>query len=961
MTDTSIPASTASASLDQAVHEGFQQAVAHHQAGQFQEAERLYRAVLQIYPNHPDANHNLGVLAVQAKQPIASLPHFMAALEADPACGQYWLSYIDALLQAGQLETARQVLAHAQRQGLHGEAADTLAVRLGSGEPVANQSENHRLDDAPQALSAAQRDAAKQRISAKPAKFAKKAIPAGMAGQEPSLQDINMLVALFNNGRYAEMEILARKVAERFPDNGIGWKAVGAALLQQWRYADALPPLQKAAALLQGDAETHNNLGNAFLNLGRFAEAEASYRRALEIKPDYVEVHSKLGNTLKNQGRFAEAEASYRRALEIKPDYAEAYYNLGVAFQEQDRLDEAVDSYRHALKIRPDYAEAHSNLGAALWKQGRFPEAEDSYRRALEIKPDFPEGLSNLASILNARDEPITALNLAAQSLQLKETTEAKGIFVACVKRLTFRDSNAALQALLVRALSEPWGKPSDLARVGADLVKSDRDIGACVSRAVEAWPQRLPMQHLLGSQGIAQVAHDPLLRVLLCSAPICDIELERFLTMVRQGLLDTATEAITSTGEDQTILGFYGSLAQQCFINEYVFALTDDEADRADALRNSLTAALETGSPVPALWPVAAAAYFPLQSLPLAARLLDRTWPDAVLAVLVQQVREPAEEEQYRPLIPRLTAIENEVSLQVQNQYEANPYPRWVKAGPPGKPMTVDEFLHKIFPAIAFRPFGKDTVDVLIGGCGTGLHPIGVAQRFRNARILAIDLSLTSLCYAQRKARELGLDMIEYAQADILKMGTLNRSFDIIESVGVLHHLHDPLAGWKVLLSLLRPGGIMKLGFYSEVARRDIIRTRSFIAEQGYGSSSEDIRRCRQDLIDLSEKTNLGFTVRSEDFFSISACRDLLFHVQEHRMTLLGIDTFLNENNLRFLGFEIDAHILHAFRRRFPNDPTMTNLAYWQIFEEDNPDTFLGMYQFWIQKADSPQFPPAP
>jgi len=89
----------------------------------------------------------------------------------------------------------------------------------------------------------------------------------------------------------------------------------------------------------------------------------------------------------------------------------------------------------------------------------------------------------------------------------------------------------------------------------------------------------------------------------------------------------------------------------------------------------------------------------------------------------------------------------------------------------------------------------------------------------------LAVDLSISSLAYAKRKSRKLGLTTIEYAQADLLKLGSLGRSFDIIESSGVLHHLAAPWAGWRVLLSLLRPGGFMRLGFYSEVARRDIVR----------------------------------------------------------------------------------------------------------------------------------------
>jgi SAM-dependent methyltransferase len=209
----------------------------------------------------------------------------------------------------------------------------------------------------------------------------------------------------------------------------------------------------------------------------------------------------------------------------------------------------------------------------------------------------------------------------------------------------------------------------------------------------------------------------------------------------------------------------------------------------------------------------------------------------------------------------------------------------------------------------------------------------------------------MSSLSYAKRKTGEMGVTGIEYAQADIMKLGSLERRFDVIESCGVLHHLADPLAGWRVLLSLLRPGGLMKLGFYSELARRDIVRTRAFIAEQGYGSSPEEIRRCRQDMMATSGDAALARMFRITDFYSTSECRDLLFHVQEHRMTLTGIDTFLRENGLVFLGFEIKPNFLRAYKLRFPEDAAATNLGQWQIFENENPDTFIGMYNFWIQK----------
>lgn len=95
-------------------------------------------------------------------------------------------------------------------------------------------------------------------------------------GGEPAPQEIDMLVALFNQKRYAEMETFAREMTARFPNHEIGWKAMGTALLQQGHTAEALAPLQKAADLSEGDFQPYNNLGNALVKLDRLREAEAS-------------------------------------------------------------------------------------------------------------------------------------------------------------------------------------------------------------------------------------------------------------------------------------------------------------------------------------------------------------------------------------------------------------------------------------------------------------------------------------------------------------------------------------------------------------------------------------------------------------------------------------------------------------------------------------------------------------
>jgi predicted O-linked N-acetylglucosamine transferase (SPINDLY family) len=323
-------------------------------------------------------------------QPAASLPYFKAAVEASPNQGQYWKRYIDALIQADQIDVARDMLEQGRQQGLQGEELDSLIVRLGDVAQSAEQTINTH-DTVLQN--------SKKKNKTKPDKSAKKL--AQNKGINPSSQEINTLVTLLSKRRYTEALTLAQNMTIRFPQHGFGWKVLGALFQQMGRSTDALNPMQKAAALSPDDAETYSNLGAILKDMGRSDEAVHSYRRALEIKPDYAPAHFNLGIALSDLGRQDEADLSYRRALEIKPDYAEAHNNLGLILNKLGRLKEAEACYLRALEINSDYMEAHTNLGNTLIDMGRMDEAEVSYRRALGIKPDFAEGYHNLLCSLS--------------------------------------------------------------------------------------------------------------------------------------------------------------------------------------------------------------------------------------------------------------------------------------------------------------------------------------------------------------------------------------------------------------------------------------------------------------------------------------------------------------------------------------------------------------------------------
>ena len=185
--------------------------------------------------------------------------------------------------------------------------------------------------------------------------------------------------------------------------------------------------------------------------------------------------------------------------------------------------------------------------------------------------------------------------------------------------------------------------------------------------------------------------------------------------------------------------------------------------------------------------------------------------------------------------------------------------------------------------------------------------------------------------------------------QADILNLDKIEMKFDIVESVGVLHHMDNPINGWKILTNCLKPGGLMRIGLYSEIARQHITKTRLEIEKSGIGTNPAEMKSFRNKLKKSSMEHHKEI-LKSSDFYSLSNFRDLLFHVQEHCFTLQKIQNCLDKLNLRFCGFEGN-DIIHNFKVANIGVDDPYDLEKWSTFEKDNPLIFRGMYQFWCQK----------
>ncbi len=568
------------------------------------------------------------------------------------------------------------------------------------------------------------------------------------------------------------------------------------------------------------------------------------------------------------------------------------------------------------------------------FRNGAFGPAQDLCRAVLAREPRHVRSLVLLGDIAQQEGRNRAAVKLLTQALACDETDAAAHDTLALAYQALGRHSDAVqhFTQAIVLGLAEAEA-----------LIKRSAAVAAPLQRLTQAWPRPLQIPELLGPDGAAPLAREALLIALLQTRPVCDIELERLLTALRRGLLLAGADQHCALDDD---LGFFAALAEQCFINEYVFACETAEAAQWRALRDRLAQALASGTAVAPRDVIVAACYRPLHELPHAASLRDRSWPDTVARIVRQQVCEPLEEDADRDVIPALTAIDDPTSLQVRAQYEESPFPRWTIA-PPATPTT---FAGHLQETLGLVPGGwsaaRRSVDVLIAGCGTGNHSIYTARRFPQARILALDLSRASLAYARRKSRALALNDIEYAQADILRLASLDRRFDVIEAVGVLHHLADPEAGWRTLLELLRPNGLMFVGLYSASARLAVNAARAFVAAHGFRATADDIRAGRQALI------RSGHALPYRDFASISGCRDLLFNVMEHQFTLPRIAAFLAAEGLAFLGFELPADIRIAFAQHDPRAAAPRDLAAWDAFEAKHPQTFVNMYCFWLQKS---------
>lgn len=460
----------------------------------------------------------------------------------------------------------------------------------------------------------------------------------------------------------------------------------------------------------------------------------------------------------------------------------------------------------------------------------------------------------------------------------------------------------------------------------------------------------------MLSSKGRG-LLRDRLFLAALSSETCMDLDIAALLAAGRRALLRQGPSDKTPK---KHLVDFTCALIRQCEINEYVFAVDAGE-QRELAQISIVPEAIHKGSKK-AVWSFCLRAlYEPIHVL-LGTEAKDADFggvsPQAVGALISQHLNGHRREAECAAAIESLDAARDDTLDKVAAFYEGNPYPRWQSIQFPPT-----DAKHRQLGALADRQhlsFFEHPFNVLVAGCGTGQHALKCAVGYGgDAQVLAFDLSRASLAYGAAMAERFGVTNIRFLQMDLLGAEALDETFHVIESIGVLHHLADPLAGWRALLTRLAPGGLMRIGLYSELARREITELRQAITDRGIEDSADSVRAFRQELI-AAPQGQPGTSLRtSGDFYTLNNFRDLLFHVNEVPLALPQIKDFLAGQNLTFLGFEIPPWVRHHHGDDMPAASEATDLDRWWQFEQAHPDVFQGMYVFWCRSESEP--PPGP
>ncbi len=610
-------------------------------------------------------------------------------------------------------------------------------------------------------------------------------------------------------------------------------------------------------------------------------------------------VHTELKN-------YKLAKNLFIKVVNLSPNYTDGYYNLANIYNKLDEKEKAIKNYKKVIELDNNYFKAHNNLGNIYRKKGLNKKAIECYLSTLEINSNYKVAYYNLAGVLQFYILDVEYKNINKYLLHLLK------------EKIIVRPNSIASNVLNILYLNTDIKKNLSLMKDKITIENFN-----CV---------------------LENLQKNSLLMQFMKVCPIPDYYIEKNFVKIRKEILNHTYKS----NIDKNHINFLISLSMQCFLNEYIYGQSKNEIEKIQNIDERIKNNLKENKKISDLEILCLSCYEPLTNFSWSNKI---KFSNKLKVIFELHLNQNEIENQISKRIKSISKVEDRVSIKVKKQYEENPYPRWENLGLSIQPRKIKAVINDSALNLDLNKMpNSECPRILIAGCGTGQHAITTASKYKNSKILALDLSFSSLSYAKRKADELKIGNIDFIQGDILDLESIGSKFDIIESVGVLHHMKNPFKGWKILTSLLNNNSLMLIGLYSEKARQHIIQIKNKINTLKLQSNYKNIIKFRKDLIE-SNNDQWKLIKSSPDFYTVSGVRDLLFHTQEHRFTISKIKEYLDKLGLIFLGFE-DQLVKENYKEIYTSKVDLYNLDKWEKFEKNNPRIFAGMYQFWCKKT---------
>ena len=438
--------------MSETVEQILQHGLTLHRWGQTEMASQIYTTVLTADPKQPEANYNMGLLSVESGRTQDALAFFETALESNADIADYWVSYINALLEVGRVRDAQAVFDQAKMNGARGDGFDKLQHQLSEASEKSSKISNRGIyekqklpnildslnlfeamklarkkvkEGLPDAAASIYQDILYKSPNNKKARLGMKSLSVGSIKhaskvQDPPQDQLQALIELCSRGLQEQALKQAEILIQRFSMSAILFNIQGIILKDLKEFDLSRLSFEKAVALKPNFADAYNNMGNAFKAQGELEKAIVAYKKALAIKPNYASGYYNLGVVLTEQGKLEEAVETYKKALVINPAYVDAYYNLGAALKDQGKPEQAVEAYSKALAIKPDDANILNNMGITFKEQGELEKAIETFNMALAIKPDYAEAYNNLGVALKEQGNLEEAVEIYKKALLIK-------------------------------------------------------------------------------------------------------------------------------------------------------------------------------------------------------------------------------------------------------------------------------------------------------------------------------------------------------------------------------------------------------------------------------------------------------------------------------------------------------------------------------------------------------------